>query len=153
MFCFQFQVRNHRCWDLKQLMTSPPSPGAEINERMLSCLLLLSSESNASTFRQSGIFCPGKGKQGLKKWFSSSEQAALPEDPGCFQHPHDDSQQSVTLVPRDRAPSSGLCGHCMKVPHRLICRVKSHTLKKIKTKKLNIKVTVSLWARCGGICL
>lgn len=114
---------------------------------ILSCLLSLSPESLLS---YGPGYLPRERQTEMVQQFRAGCFSRGPRL--SFQQPHDDSQQSVTPVRRDRAPS-GLRGHCMKVPHRLICRVKSHTHKKIQMKKLNIKVTVSLWARCGGICL
>ena len=48
--------------------------------------------------------------------------ADLPEGPGFnSQHPHINSQLSMTPVPGDLMPSSGLCRHCMHVVYRHTC--------------------------------
>ena len=60
--------------------------------------------------------------------------AAFPEDPDLIPSTHNcDSQPSVTPVPGDLTPSSGILVYCMHMMHRHTCRQNTH-IHKIKKK-------------------
>lgn len=59
--------------------------------------------------KASNIQNPGAGK--MAQWLKTL--AVLPEDPG--QHPHGDSEPSVTPAPGDLMPSSDLLGHLARL--------------------------------------
>jgi hypothetical protein len=45
------------------------------------------------------------------------------------QYPHGNSQLSVTSIPSDLMPSSGLQGHYTQMVHMLMCKKSTHTHK------------------------
>jgi hypothetical protein len=53
--------------------------------------------------------------------------AAPPEDSGSVPSTHMVAHMSLTPVPEDLLPPSGLCGHCMHVVHRHNMQAKSPT--------------------------
>ena len=59
---------------------------------------------------------------GLKKYFRRR--------PGFnSQHPYGSSKKPVTPVPEDPTSSSGICGYCIYMVYRHVCRQNTHTNK------------------------